>query len=442
MNAQVIFGQLLVGLINGSFYAMMSLGLAIIFGLLGIANIAQGAFYMMGAFFSWMLLRWFGIGYFPALILVPLAVGLIGMAIETAAAAAHLPARSHVRSAAHVRHPDVHQGLFVWLFATAGRPYPVPAELRGGFDLGFMFLPKYRAWVVSASLTFCLATWLVIEKTPLGRTLRAATENPNLTRAFGVNVPALMTFGFGVGVALAGAAGLLAAPIYSVSPLMGGDLVIVVFAVVVIGGHGLHPRLDRHQSLAGPARRARPRGLSARREHGDLRHHDRGASCASRRTVRARTMSAVPKTMVARVGWVALIAALLVAPWLFYPLFLVKVLCYALFACAFNLLLGSCGLMSFGHAAFFGSAAYVAGHAAKEWGLPFEASLLCAVAARAARRRVRLHLDPPSRHLLRDDHARARAADLFPRAAIAVHARGGRPYRHPARQGPRAVPAR
>jgi branched-chain amino acid transport system permease protein len=130
------------------------------------------------------------------------------------------------------------QGLFVWLFATAGRPYPVPAELRGGFDLGFMFLPAYRAWVVAASLAFCLTTWLVIEKTPLGRTLRAATENPSLTRAFGVNVPALMTFGFGVGVALAGAAGLLAAPIYSVSPLMGGDLVIVVFAVVVIGGMG------------------------------------------------------------------------------------------------------------------------------------------------------------------------------------------------------------
>jgi len=130
------------------------------------------------------------------------------------------------------------QGLFVWLFATAGRPYPVPAELRGGFDLGFMFLPAYRIWVVAASLVFCLTTWFVIEKTPLGRTLRAATENPALTRAFGVNVPALMTFGFGVGVALAGAAGLLAAPIYSVSPLMGGDLVIVVFAVVVIGGMG------------------------------------------------------------------------------------------------------------------------------------------------------------------------------------------------------------
>lgn len=238
MNTQVLLGQLLVGLINGSFYAMMSLGLAIIFGLLGIPNIAQGAFYMMGAFFTWMGLRWFGIGYFPALILVPLAVGLIGMAIE----------RLLLRRIYRLDHMYgllltfailmFIQGLFVWVFATAGRPYPVPAELRGGFDLGFMFLPTYRAWVVAASLAFCLATWLIIDKTPLGRTLRAATENPPLTRALGINVPALMTFGFGIGVALAGAAGLLAAPIYSVSPIMGGDLVIVVFAVVVVGGMG------------------------------------------------------------------------------------------------------------------------------------------------------------------------------------------------------------
>jgi branched-chain amino acid transport system permease protein len=193
---------------------------------------------MMGAFFSWMLLRWLGVGYFPALVIVPLMVGIVGMVIE----------RLLLRRIYRLDHMygllltfgilTFIQGLFVWLFATAGRPYPVPAELRGGFDLGFMFLPAYRAWVVAASLAFCLTTWLVIEKTPLGRTLRAATENPSLTRAFGVNVPALMTFGFGVGVALAGAAGLLAAPIYSVSPLMGGDLVIVVFAVVVIGGMG------------------------------------------------------------------------------------------------------------------------------------------------------------------------------------------------------------
>lgn len=238
MSMQVLLGQLLVGLINGSFYAMMSLGLAIIFGLLNIANIAQGAFYMMGAFFSWMLLRWAGIGYFWALVLVPLGIGILGMAIERLVIA-RIYKLDHMYGLLLTFGILMFvQGLFVWIFATAGRPYPVPPLLQGGFDLGFMFLPKYRAWVVVASLTFCLATWLIIEKTAIGRTLRAATENPNLTRAFGVNVPALMTFGFGIGVALAGAAGLLAAPIYSVSPLMGGDLVIVVFAVVVIGGMG------------------------------------------------------------------------------------------------------------------------------------------------------------------------------------------------------------
>jgi branched-chain amino acid transport system permease protein len=238
VNSQVLFGQLLVGLINGAFYALMSLGLAVIFGLLNIANIAQGAFYMMGAFFSWILLRWFDIGYFPALILVPLAVGVIGMLIERLLLT-RIYKLDHMYGLLLTFGILMFvQGLFVWLFATAGRPYPVPAELRGGFDLGFMFLPKYRVWVVAASLTLCLATWFAIEKTRLGRTLRAATENPNLTRAFGVNVPMLMTFGFGIGVALAGFAGLLAAPIYSVSPLMGGDLVIVVFAVVVIGGMG------------------------------------------------------------------------------------------------------------------------------------------------------------------------------------------------------------
>jgi branched-chain amino acid transport system permease protein len=238
MSTQVLLGQLLVGLINGSFYAMMSLGLAIIFGLLGIANIAQGAFYMMGAFFSWMLLRWFGIGYFAALFLVPLAVGIVGMAIEKIFLTRIYKLDHMYGLLLTFGILMFTQGLFVWMFAAAGRPYPVPQELQGGFDLGFMFLPKYRAWVVVASLAFCLTTWLIIEKTPLGRTLRAATENPSLTRAFGINVPAIMTFGFGIGVALAGAAGLLAAPIYSVSPLMGGELVIVVFAVVVIGGMG------------------------------------------------------------------------------------------------------------------------------------------------------------------------------------------------------------
>ena len=238
MSTQALFGQLLIGLINGSFYAMMSLGLAIIFGLLGVTNIAQGAFYMMGAVFSWLMLRELGIGYFYALVLSPILVGLIGAAVEKTLL-------SRIYKLDHMYGLLLTfgilmftQGMFVYWLQTAGRPYPVPPELAGGFNLGFMYLPKYRAWVVLASLVICFATWFAIEKTPLGRSLRAATENPALTRAFGVNVPALMTIGFGAGVALAGAAGVLAAPIYTVSPLMGADLIIVVFAIIVIGGMG------------------------------------------------------------------------------------------------------------------------------------------------------------------------------------------------------------
>ena len=185
-----------------------------------------------------MLLRWAGVGYFGALILAPLLVGLVGAVIEKSLL-------SRVYKLDHMYGLLLTfglmmfiQGTYVYFFATAGRPYPVPPELAGGFNLGFMFLPKYRAWVVIASVVLCVATWFAIEKTAIGRTLRAATENPRLTRAFGVNVPALMTLGFGVGVALAGAAGVFAAPIYQVSPLMGADLVILVFAVVVVGGMG------------------------------------------------------------------------------------------------------------------------------------------------------------------------------------------------------------
>ncbi|MGZ3409795.1 MAG: branched-chain amino acid ABC transporter permease [Xanthobacteraceae bacterium] len=236
MSTQVLFGQLLVGLINGSFYALLSLGFAIIFGLLGIINVAQGTFYMIGAFAGWMLLSYLGIGYWPALVLSPLIAGIVGMALERTLI-------SRMYKLDHIYGLLLTYGImtfivgtFIYFYATAGRPYPVPAELQGGYNLGFMFLPKYRAWVVLVSLTFCLVTWFVIERTPLGRNLRAATENPMLTRALGINVPALLTFGFGVGVALAGLAGLLAAPIYTVSPLMGGELVIVVFAIVVVGG--------------------------------------------------------------------------------------------------------------------------------------------------------------------------------------------------------------
>ena len=238
MSLPVLSGQLLVGLINGSFYAILSLGLAIIFGLLGIVNLTQGAFYMVGAFVAWMLLQWLGVGYWGALILAPLGVAAIGVALELLL----------IRRIYRLDHSYgllltfglllIIQGSFVYIFGTAGQPYPIPDELRGGYNLGFMFLPKYRVWVVLVALGLCFATWYAIERTPIGRTLRAATEKPGLTRAFGINVPRLVTVGFGVGIGLSGLAGVLAAPIYAVSPLMGADIIIVVFAVVVIGGMG------------------------------------------------------------------------------------------------------------------------------------------------------------------------------------------------------------
>jgi branched-chain amino acid transport system permease protein len=236
VSSQVLFGQLLVGLINGAFYALLSLGFAIIFGLLGIINVAQGTFYMIGAFGAWMMLNYAGIGYWPALVLSPLMTGIVGMALEKTLI-------SRMYRLDHIYGLLLTYGLmmfimgtFIFFYATAGHAYPVPDELQGGYNLGFMFLPKYRAWAVLVSIIICISTWYVIEKTSVGRNLRAATENPMLTRAFGINVPALLTFGFGVGVALAGLAGVLAAPIYTVGPLMGGELVIVVFAIVVVGG--------------------------------------------------------------------------------------------------------------------------------------------------------------------------------------------------------------
>ncbi|KPH75178.1 branched-chain amino acid ABC transporter permease [Bosea vaviloviae] len=235
---QALFGQVLLGLINGSFYAILSLGLAVIFGLLNIINFSHGAQYMMGAFVAWMCLNYLGINYWAALLIAPLIVGFTGVAIE----------RLLLKRIAHVDHlygllltfglALIIQGLFRNSYGSSGLPYQIPDELRGGQNLGFMFLPYYRGWVVVASLVVCLSTWFLIEKTKLGAYLRAATENPTLTQAFGINVPLMVTLTYGFGVALAGFAGVLAAPIYSVNPNMGADLIIVVFAVVVIGGMG------------------------------------------------------------------------------------------------------------------------------------------------------------------------------------------------------------
>lgn len=235
---QALFGQVLLGLINGSFYAILSLGLAVIFGLLNIINFTHGAQYMMGAFVAWMCLNYLGINYWAALLLAPIIVGATGIAVE----------RLLLKRIAHLDHlygllltfglALIIQGLFRNQYGSSGLPYAIPPQLAGGKNLGFMFLPNYRAWVIVASLAVCLSTWFLIEKTKLGAYLRAATENPTLTQAFGINVPLLVTLTYGFGVALAAFAGVLAAPIYSVNPNMGGDLIIVVFAVVVIGGMG------------------------------------------------------------------------------------------------------------------------------------------------------------------------------------------------------------
>jgi branched-chain amino acid transport system permease protein len=235
---QALFGQLLIGLINGSFYALLSLGLAIIFGLLNVINFCHGALYMLGAFVAWFLLDKAGLGYWPALLLAPLAVGIFGVFLERLFLKRLVgldPLYGLLLTFGVVL---VLQGLFSNWFGSSGMPYEMPKQLQGGQALPFMFLPNYRVWVVGFSLVICLAVWALIERTTLGARLRAATENAPLVGAFGIDVPRLVTVTYGAGVALAALAGVMAAPIYRVSPLMGGDLIIVVFAVVVIGGMG------------------------------------------------------------------------------------------------------------------------------------------------------------------------------------------------------------
>ncbi len=234
---QALFGQLLVGLINGSFYALLSLGLAIIFGLLNVVNFAHGAQYMMGAFFAWMAMQYLGIGYWPALVVAPVAVGILGIVVERLLLRRLYGLDPLYGLLLTFGLTLVVEGLFHHAYGNSGNPYPVPSLLQGGTNLGFMYLPVYRAWVVVASAVVCFACWLVIEKTKLGAYLRAGTESPMLLQAFGVNVPLMFTITYGFGVALAAFAGVMAAPIYQVTPAMGGNI-IVVFAVVVIGGMG------------------------------------------------------------------------------------------------------------------------------------------------------------------------------------------------------------
>ncbi|MCP2008562.1 branched-chain amino acid transport system permease protein [Duganella sp. HSC-15S17] len=234
----MIMSQLMLGLVNGSFYAMLSLGLAVIFGLLNVINFSHGALYMMGAFVAWMGMAYLGLNYWVMLVLAPLVVGVFGIVIE----------KTMLRWLYKLDHlygllltfgiTLLVEGVFRSFYGVSGQPFQVPEALAGATDLGFMVLPNYRAWVVVASVAVCLSTWFVIEKTKLGAYLRAGTENPKLVEAFGINVPLMVTLTYGFGVALAGFAGVLAAPVIQVQPLMGQNLIIVVFAVVVIGGMG------------------------------------------------------------------------------------------------------------------------------------------------------------------------------------------------------------
>lgn len=235
---QALMGQVMLGLVNGSFYAILSLGLAVIFGMLNIINFAHGALFMMGAFLAWMGQEYFGISYWWSLLIAPLLVGFFGIVIE----------RSLLQWIYRLDHlygllltfglAFIIEGLFRYLYGVSGQPFSIPEEISGGVNLGFMFLPNYRVWVVGASLTVCFLTWYMIEKTRLGAYLRAATENPKMTQAFGINVPVMVMLTYGFGVGLAGFAGVLAAPTGQLSPLMGSNLIITVFAVVVIGGMG------------------------------------------------------------------------------------------------------------------------------------------------------------------------------------------------------------
>ena len=378
--APALFGQLLIGLINGSFYAMLSLGLAVIFGLLNIVNFTHGAQYMLGGLTAWLLLTYLGVGYWPALILAPIAVGCLGLLLE----------RVFLRQLYKLDHMYgmlltfgsalILEGLVRNIFGSTGSSYPVPSALTGAWNLGFMFLPIYRAWVIFASLAVCLITWYVIERTKLGSHLRAATENPKLTRAFGINVPRMVMLTYGFGVAMAALAGVLAAPIYQVNASMGTEIIIVVFAVVVIGGMGsimgaivsgfvlglaegmtkvFYPEASTTVVfiVMGIVLWIRPAGL-----FGTVTQ----VAQAENHTGNVPRFDFAPRTVFAIVA--VLLLAGVIAPFFIYPVFLMKVLCFALFACAFNLLLGYGGLLSFGHAAFYGGASYITAQAVKFWG--------------------------------------------------------------------------
>lgn len=398
----LFFGQLLVGLINGLFYAIMSLGVAIIFGMLRIGNFVHGAQYMLGAFGAWYLqnipylLPQSGLpslGYWWALLLVPLGVGLVGAMTE----------RIFIKRVYDIEHAYgllltfglamIIEGLFNLLHGAAGLQYSVPEALRGSLNLGFIRLPIYRIWVIVSAIILCFGTWYIIERTRLGSYLRAATENPQLVRTFGINVPLMLTLTYAFGVGLAGLAGVLAAPIYQVSPQMGQSIVITAFAVVVIGGMGsilgaivsgiMLGVIEGLTKIFYPEAAStvifvtmaivlvlRPAGLFGRET---IEHSAADVSAA-------QPGSALENGRL----WLPLLTVVGSAlPFVIYPIFAMKILCFALFAYSYNLIFGYVGLLAFGHAAFFGAAAYVTAHSSAVWGFPTEVSILVGVGVSA-----------------------------------------------------------
>jgi branched-chain amino acid transport system permease protein len=386
ISLELMLGQLLLGLINGCFYALLSLGLAVIFGMLRVVNFAHGAQYTLGAFVAYLLLTTLGINFWFALILAPLAVALIGVLIERFLLS-RLYGLDHLYGLLLTfGFALIAEGILRHFFGFAGRAYPVPASLAGGIDLDFLYLPIYRVYAIGASLVVCFGTWYAIERTKMGSYLRAATENPTLVQAFGINVPLLMTLTYGAGVALAGLAGVLAAPVYQVSPRMGADLIVIVFAVVVIGGLG---------SIMGAIVTGIGLGLAEAfckviwpEASGTVVYVIMALVLLRQRAIDAPTGNTFAQARPIRDGTkiaaMVLLAIGLAAPLFGYPIFLMKALCYALYAAAFNLLIGFGGLLSFGHAAYYGSAAYAAGYASKTLGATTEVAVIFGVVVAAA----------------------------------------------------------
>ncbi|TFZ02931.1 branched-chain amino acid ABC transporter permease [Ramlibacter henchirensis] len=386
---QAFLSQLLVGLINGSMYALLSLGLAVIFGMLRVVNFAHGAFYMVGAFAAWMLQQYLELGYWIGLVVAPLLVAALAMLVERSMLARLYRLDALYGMLFTFGLALAVEGLFFEWFGTGGQFYPVPEQLAKSVDLGFMVLPLYRAWVVVVSLVVSLGVWLLIEKTRIGAQLRASTHNPGLVQIFGINVPMLMTLTFALGVALAAFGGVLSAPLFQATPLMGQNIIIIVFAVVVIGGMGsIRGAIVTGYALGlceAVAKIVYPQGAGMTvfvlmvlvlllRPQG-LFGGGVPAAAASHEEVHRH--SASPRAQLAIAG--ATLLAFAVLPWVIYPVAAMNILCFALFSAAFNLLLGYVGMVSFGHAAFFGGAAYVTAYSLKTWGVTAEVALVLSV---------------------------------------------------------------